>query len=49
MTNPGLFIVAGPNGAGKSLFSKKLTDSAFEVFDGAAALLLFLPFLTKLL
>lgn len=34
MTNPGLFIVAGPNGAGKSLFSKKLTDSAFEVFDG---------------
>jgi predicted ABC-type ATPase len=34
MTNPALFIVAGPNGAGKSLFSKKLTDSAYEVFDG---------------
>lgn len=34
MTNLGLFIVAGPNGAGKSLFSKELTDSAFEVFDG---------------
>ena len=34
MINPALFIVAGPNGAGKSLFSKKLTDSAFEVFDG---------------
>jgi predicted ABC-type ATPase len=34
MTNPDLFIVAGPNGSGKSLFSKKLTDSAFEVFDG---------------
>ena len=34
MTNHALFIVAGPNGSGKSLFSKKLTDSAFEVFDG---------------
>ena len=29
-----LFVVAGPNGAGKSLFSKILTDSDFEVFDG---------------
>jgi predicted ABC-type ATPase len=34
MTNPALFIVAGPNGAGKSLFSKELTATDFEVFDG---------------
>lgn len=34
MTNPGLFIVAGPNGAGKSLFSKELTVTELEVFDG---------------
>lgn len=34
MPNPDLFIVAGPNGAGKSLFSKELTNSHFEVFDG---------------
>lgn len=34
MTNPGLFIVAGPNGAGKSLFSKELTATELEVFDG---------------
>jgi len=29
-----LFIVAGPNGSGKSLFSKELTESDLEVFDG---------------
>lgn len=34
MRNPGLYIVAGPNGSGKSLFSKELTFSDFEVFDG---------------
>jgi predicted ABC-type ATPase len=34
MNNPVLFIVAGPNGSGKSLFSKELTISDFEVFDG---------------
>jgi dephospho-CoA kinase len=34
MPGPRLFIVAGPNGSGKSLFSKILTDSDFEVFDG---------------
>jgi predicted ABC-type ATPase len=34
MSNPVLFIVAGPNGAGKSLFSKELTISDLEVFDG---------------
>ena len=34
MSNPGLFIVAGPNGSGKSLFSKELTISDLEVFDG---------------
>jgi predicted ABC-type ATPase len=34
MTNPDLFIVAGPNGSGKSLFSKELTVSDLEVFDG---------------
>jgi predicted ABC-type ATPase len=34
MSNPDLFIVAGPNGSGKSLFSKELTVSDFEVFDG---------------
>jgi predicted ABC-type ATPase len=34
MINPDLFIVAGPNGSGKSLFSKELTISDFEVFDG---------------
>jgi predicted ABC-type ATPase len=34
MTNPALFIVAGPNGAGKSLFSKELTATELEVFDG---------------
>ena len=34
MPTPRLFIVAGPNGSGKSLFSKILTDSDFEVFDG---------------
>src|SRR5689334_13403992 len=34
MTNPCLFIVAGPNGAGKSLFSKELTATELEVFDG---------------
>lgn len=34
MSTPVLFIVAGPNGSGKSLFSKELTISDFEVFDG---------------
>jgi predicted ABC-type ATPase len=34
MSNPVLFIVAGPNGSGKSLFSKELTKSDLEVFDG---------------
>lgn len=34
MTNPCLFIVAGPNGSGKSLFSKELTATELEVFDG---------------
>ena len=34
MPVPRLFIVAGPNGSGKSLFSKALTESDFEVFDG---------------
>lgn len=34
MSVPRLFIVAGPNGSGKSLFSKELTESSFEVFDG---------------
>lgn len=34
MAPPRLFIVAGPNGSGKSLFSKELTESSFEVFDG---------------
>jgi predicted ABC-type ATPase len=34
MSSPVLFIVAGPNGSGKSLFSKELTASDFEVFDG---------------
>ncbi|MFL5744290.1 MAG: zeta toxin family protein [Niastella sp.] len=34
MSNPVLFIVAEPNGSGKSLFSKKLTTSELEVFDG---------------
>jgi predicted ABC-type ATPase len=34
MIKPVLFIVAGPNGAGKSLFSKELTATDFEVFDG---------------
>lgn len=34
MSNPVLFIVAGPNGSGKSLFSKGLTESDIEVFDG---------------
>ncbi len=34
MSGPRLFIVAGPNGSGKSLFSKELTESDFEVFDG---------------
>jgi predicted ABC-type ATPase len=34
MSNPVLFIVAGPNGSGKSLFSKKLTTTDLEVFDG---------------
>jgi predicted ABC-type ATPase len=34
MSNPVLFIVAGPNGSGKSLFSKELTVSDLEVFDG---------------
>jgi predicted ABC-type ATPase len=34
MSTPVLFIVAGPNGSGKSLFSKELTVSDFEVFDG---------------
>jgi predicted ABC-type ATPase len=29
-----LFVVAGPNGSGKSLFSKELTESDYEVFDG---------------
>jgi len=29
-----LFIVAGPNGSGKSLFSSKLTESDYTVFDG---------------
>ncbi|OQP47295.1 hypothetical protein A4H97_07265 [Niastella yeongjuensis] len=34
MSKPVLFIVAGPNGSGKSLFSKKLTTTDLEVFDG---------------
>jgi predicted ABC-type ATPase len=34
MSNPVLFVVAGPNGSGKSLFSKELTVSDLEVFDG---------------
>jgi predicted ABC-type ATPase len=34
MSNPVLFIVAGPNGSGKSLFSKELTVSDLEIFDG---------------
>jgi predicted ABC-type ATPase len=34
MNTPSLFIVAGPNGSGKSLFSKELTASDYEVFDG---------------
>jgi predicted ABC-type ATPase len=34
MPRPRLFIVAGPNGSGKSLFSKELTESDYEVFDG---------------
>jgi dephospho-CoA kinase len=34
MASPSLFIVAGPNGSGKSLFSKELTNTDFEVFDG---------------
>lgn len=34
MPLPSLFVVAGPNGSGKSLFSKELTQSDFEVFDG---------------
>ncbi|MCS3800075.1 hypothetical protein [Niastella sp. OAS944] len=34
MIKPALFIVAGPNGAGKSLFSKELTVTELEVFDG---------------
>lgn len=34
MHRPRLFVVAGPNGSGKSLFSKELTDSDYEVFDG---------------
>jgi len=34
MQAPRLFVVAGPNGSGKSLFSKELTGSDFEVFDG---------------
>jgi predicted ABC-type ATPase len=34
MSNPVLFIVAGPNGSGKSLFSKELTKTDLEVFDG---------------
>jgi len=34
MSAPKLFVVAGPNGSGKSLFSKELTISDFEVFDG---------------
>ncbi|WP_285054541.1 zeta toxin family protein [Pedobacter ginsengisoli] len=34
MSAPRLFVVAGPNGSGKSLFSKELTESDFEVFDG---------------
>lgn len=34
MTNPALFIVAGPNGAGKSLFSKEITATELDVFDG---------------
>jgi predicted ABC-type ATPase len=34
MPGPRLFLVAGPNGSGKSLFSKELTESDYEVFDG---------------
>jgi len=34
MTQKHLFVVAGPNGSGKSLFSKELTISDYEVFDG---------------
>lgn len=34
MDNLRLFIVAGPNGSGKSLFSSKLTESDYTVFDG---------------
>ena len=34
MYNLRLFIVAGPNGSGKSLFSSKLTESDYTVFDG---------------
>jgi len=34
MNNLRLFIVAGPNGSGKSLFSSKLTQSDYTVFDG---------------
>ena len=34
MPAPRLFVVAGPNGSGKSLFSKELTESDYEVFDG---------------
>lgn len=29
-----LFLIAGPNGSGKSLFSSKLTESDYTVFDG---------------
>jgi predicted ABC-type ATPase len=34
MSSPVLYIVAGPNGSGKSLFSKRLTVTDLEVFDG---------------
>lgn len=34
MDNLRLFTVAGPNGSGKSLFSSKLTESDYTVFDG---------------
>jgi len=34
MSRPRLFIIAGPNGSGKSLFSKALSQSDYEVFDG---------------
>ena len=34
MDNLRLFILAWPNGSGKSLFSSKLTESDYTVFDG---------------